>query len=144
MSRDQRRYPKLAAESPIWPAAAIAGAYFLLGLGMIAQPERFERNTPYANLLEILSIQVWGGIYLAVSVLFSVYLIVDQSRLVLSIIAHFTGFTLTGVWLIAFIVRYVTDPTTTISNIVAWLVYLLLLMRSVALAPVIVRSDNNR
>jgi hypothetical protein len=142
MSSDHPRHPRFAAGSPIWPGVAVAGAYFLLGLGMIAQPGRFVRNSPYGNLIQILPMQVWGGMYVTVAALFAVYLMADRLQLTLSIIAHAAGFMLTGVWLTAFMVRYVTDPTTTISNIVAWLVYLLLLIRSVALAPTIVRPEN--
>lgn len=111
-----------------WPTVTVTVAYTLLGLGMLGQPARFDRTPAYGNLTQIVDVQIWGGAYLGVAALLMVYLL-RPDRLT-AILAHTAGAALTLIWLTAFIVRFATDPGTTIVNVVSWLVFALLLIRS--------------
>jgi hypothetical protein len=104
-------------------------SYAGIGWGLIFQPNRFNRTSSYANLMDLLQAQWWGVAYLLISVLFAVYVVAVSNRFY-AILVHTFAIMLTGLWLAAFIIRYATDDATTTVNIVSWAVFLFLLIRS--------------
>jgi hypothetical protein len=105
------------------PAAIVAWAYMVIGLGLWFQPGRWNRTPAYGILLDIFSQRVWGTLYVAAAIglAISVWLATNRA---FAIIAHITAIALTTVWLTAFIVRYLTDQSTTVVNPVTWTVLL--------------------
>jgi hypothetical protein len=118
----------------VWPGALICVAYTVYGLGMLLQPGRFSTTPAYANLIRTLDIRVWGAQYLAVAALFAVYTLWTTNRL-FGIVTHILGLTITGVWLLAFVIRWLTDQNTTVVNVGSWLVLTLVIGRSASLIP---------
>lgn len=139
----RRRTFRLNIESPTWPASVIAGAYGLLGLAMLGQPHRFVVTAPFGILLDIMPIRAWGAAHLAVAALFLLYVAVAPGRTA-ALAAHIAGFVLTTLCLIAFVVRYITDPGTTPTNAISWLVYLFVLARSASLIPRVTARHGTR
>lgn len=129
-----RRWSWWRWEPAAWPGISIVIAYTLLGLGMIIQPARYARTPAYGNLITVLDIQVWGALYVVVGVLFLVYVRATVSRS-WALLIHVLGFALTGAWLLALVIRYLTDPGTTNVTVVAWLTFLILIWRSKSLIP---------
>jgi hypothetical protein len=123
----------------VWPGALIGLAFTFYGLGMIGQPGRFSATPAYGNVIEVLDIRWWGVVYLTSAVLFIIYTVLMTSRL-FGIITHTAGLIVTGVWWLAFIIRWLTDANTTIVNVTSWLVLLLIIGRSATLIPVTDRS----
>jgi hypothetical protein len=124
----------------VWPGALIALAYTIYGLGMVLQPRRFGGTPSYGNLTQLLDIRVWGAMYLAMAVLFGVYTLLLTAR-TFGIVTHMIGLTVTGTWLVAFLIRWLTDPNTTVVNVASWLVLTLLIARSATLIPASARPD---
>jgi hypothetical protein len=114
------------------PPAIISGAYLLIGLGLWFQPGRWDRTPAYGILLDIFSQQLWGTLYIVAAIAMAVSVWVATNR-VLSITAHIAAISLTTVWLTAFIVRYLTDASTTVVNPVNWSVLLAVLVYSALL-----------
>jgi hypothetical protein len=114
-----------------WKAWTIGLAYAAIGLCLVLQSSRFERTPSYYNLLVILSAQVWGGIYLVCACTLLGWAIVKPKHEGWAIAAHTLPITLSFCWLAAFIVRYVTDDSTTIVNVVSWSVFFIMLVRSI-------------
>lgn len=107
----------------------VAVGYGAIGVALWLQPSRWHNTPSYANLLSILSTEVWGGIYLAVSAVMLAAVWQVRSR-VLVVTAHTVAIALTGSWLLGFLVRYFTDSGTTIVNVVSWSTFLIFLIRS--------------
>ncbi len=125
----------------VWPGALICVTYTLYSLGMILQPSRFSATPAYGNLTQVLDIEVWGIAYLLVAGLFAIYVAAVTQRM-FGVIVHILGLIVTGYWLMAFIIRWLTDDATTVVNVASWLVLTLLLARSAALLPAAtVRGD---
>lgn len=137
-ARARLRRAGWGVESPLWPAALIAGAYALSGLAMLAQPDRYIQTRPYAALAEIFTIPHWGVLYIVVAALFAVYIATGYAAAP-AMVAHTAGFALTAFWVVAFFVRWRTDPLTTASNTIAWLVFLAIIIRSMLLIPLTIR-----
>jgi hypothetical protein len=121
-------------EIAIWPGILISIAYTLYGFGMLLQPTRFAATPAYGNLTQILDIRIWGAMYLVVAALFTVYAALVISRW-LAIIVHIVGIIVTLAWLVAFVIRWLTDPSTTVVNVVSWAMLLALIGRSASLVP---------
>jgi hypothetical protein len=130
----RRRRFRGHVEIAVWPGILICLAYTGYGLGMLLQPTRFSATPAYGNLTQILDIRIWGAMYLAVAALFAVYAILVISRW-LAIIVHIVGVVVTLAWLMAFVIRWLTDPSTTIVNVMSWAVLLALIGRSASLVP---------
>jgi hypothetical protein len=107
-----------------WPAATIGlvAITLLFAAGLIFQPLRWAATPAYGNLLVILSAPAWGLAYLAVSAALAL-VVITRSR-TLAVVAHVLAFVLMLTWEAAFIVRWATDPKTTIANVAAWGAYL--------------------
>lgn len=118
----------------VWPGALICIAYTMYGLGMEIQPQRFSATPAYGNLTQILDIRWWGAMYLVVAVLFGIYTLLVTNRM-FGIVTHLLGLAVTGMWLLAFLIRWVTDQNTTVVNVASWLVLLLVIARSATLIP---------
>jgi hypothetical protein len=125
----------------VWPGALICAAYTFLGLGMVLQPSRFSATPAYGNLTQVLDIRLWGAMYLAVAALFGVYTVLVTGRL-FGIVVHIPGAIVTGTWWLAFIIRWRTDDSTTVVNVVSWMVFILIIMRSASLIPVASRPKS--
>lgn len=104
-------------------------AYLAIGLTLIFQPDRYANTPSYANLIDVLPQWAWGALYLAVALLLAAARL-TPNRLI-AIVSHTTAIALTASWLLAFVVRYVTDSGTTIVNIVSWGTFLTILIISV-------------
>lgn len=116
----------------VWPGALICVAYTVYGLGMVMQPARFASTPAYGILTQLLDIRWWGGAYLLIAGLFAVYTVVVTGR-VFGIVTHMLALLVTAMWLLAFIVRWLTDSNTTVVNVASWLVLTLLIARSATL-----------
>lgn len=128
----RRGLPKTAL-SQFWSEVftrAIAVLFGVLGMAMIFQSERFSRTPAYANLITLAPAEFWGSCYLVIAVLLAAWRLKNWRWI--GVVGHTLAFVLLGVWLIAFIIRYLTDSSTTIVNVVSWSMYLLALLRSSA------------
>jgi hypothetical protein len=100
-----------------------------LGLGMVLQPDRFARTPSYGNLIGIAPIQAWGGAHIAVALGLLVWRLFHCRGI--GIAAHMAAAGLTCGWFCAFIIRFATDSSTTIVNVVSWGVMVSLVARSI-------------
>lgn len=112
-----------------FPAIQIGFVALLFGVTLILQPSRWANTPSYANLLELLSAQWWGVLYLFTAVLLFAAVRFRASRTMM-VIAHTVAIALFAAWLLAFVVRYATDGGTTIVNIVSWSVFVSRLIQS--------------
>lgn len=108
--------------------AMMAAVFAAIGLTLWLQPGRYSHTPAYANLLDIARQQTWAVVYLVAAAL-KVATIWRRSR-ILFVVTHTVTITLVSVWLAAFVVRYVTDPGTTVVNVCSWATYLYLVVRS--------------
>lgn len=104
-------------------------AFAVFGLDLLGQPGRWSRTPAYGNLLQIAGAHVWGVVYLAAAVLMGCYLIFTTRRW-FAVIAHTATFILAAMWLVAFLIRWLTDSGTTVVNVVSWSVFTALVCRS--------------
>lgn len=109
--------------------AVMAGVFFAIGITLWLQPSRYDHTPSYANLLDIARQHTWSVVYLAAAVL-KVACIVMPQRRVLATVSHTVAFILVATWLGAFVIRWVTDPGTTVVNVCSWSAYLYLVLRS--------------
>lgn len=100
-----------------------------IGITLWAQPGRYDNTPSYANLLAVFHQPVWGTIYLIAAAL-KIACIWRYTNRTLITVTHTVGVTLVSVWLVAFVIRYWTDSGTTIVNVMSWLTYLYLVVRS--------------
>lgn len=104
------------------------GWFALTGLGLIIQSDRYSNTPAYANLIEVLPAQVWGGFHLAVAAALLAAITHLQARWATTA-AITAAFALTGAWWVAFIIRWATDTGTTPVNPTNWVLMLFLLIR---------------
>lgn len=128
--RDTRQ-PFDLADGGRWPVPLIAvtAGYFLIGLGLVFQAPRFSNTPSYANLINILPSPAWGAIYLVAATLMGTAALLPTVRALTTVATTF-GIALTAAWLLAFVVRYLTDDGTTIVNVVSWSVFCTVLAHS--------------
>lgn len=107
----------------------IALVHLAIGANLILDDRRFANTPSYGNLLQIMSAPWWGTIFVTVGVILGVALFVRLPR-PLIVAGHTAAIAVTAVWLAAFIVRYFTDSSTTVVNVVSWSVFLSLLIRA--------------
>lgn len=107
-------------------------AYLAIGVTLIVQPYRYDNTPSYAVLLQIADQGAWGTAYLVIAAGIGASAVSTGRRYSrwLAVTSHTAAIALTGAWLAAFVVRWLTDDGTTIVNIVSWSVYLALLIRS--------------
>lgn len=113
------------------PASTVGLAviFLVFALGLVLQPSRWSSTPAYGNLLIIMPAPWWGLVHAVIAVVLASGLALRQFR-PLAIGAHTLAFILIASWESAFIVRWATDPKTTIANVVAWGVYLALVVHS--------------
>lgn len=100
-----------------------------IGITLWFQPGRYANTPSYANLLAILPQHVWSVIYLTASLL-NTLSIWRYSYRGLVVVTHTVAIVLITAWLVAFVVRYLTDAGTTIVNVLSWSTFLYLAVRS--------------
>jgi hypothetical protein len=135
----------LLEDSPAtWPARIMVLFYTLLGLGMLAQPDRYSRTPAYANLLEVVGIQLWGILYLLVAALLLAYVFLNVSR-GMAFAIHVVAFLLTVWWFGAFAIRWLTNDSTTNVTTSVWLGFLFIIARSARrIKPIVGRLPQKR
>lgn len=99
------------------PLIGIGALYTALGLALILQPNRWSRTPAYGILLDIFRQQVWGTIFIVIAIIISVS-VVSQLR-ALIVVAHTLALAIATAWLAAFVVRWITDDSTTIMNVLS-------------------------
>jgi len=109
--------------------AIIAYAFTLIGAGLLFMPGSFAKTPSYANLLLFADQWAWGTIYTSVAILMWTSVWFYKNHL-LAVVAHTTAFALCVSWLLAFIIRAITSPATTIVNPTWWSVAALILVLS--------------
>ncbi len=110
----------------------ISAAYAVFALSLLFQPQRWKMTPAYANLLAILPQQAWGGAFAAVCMLLAAAACLP-ARWRLPAAALVAGVAITTFWAAAFVVRWATSPDTTPETWVSWLVFDLILLRTLAL-----------
>lgn len=130
----QLRHYHWRIDLAVWPGALICIAYTIYGLGMVLQPRRFSATPAYGNLTKLLDIRWWGVLYLVMALMFGLYTVFLTHR-TFGIATHLIGLAVTGYWLVAFLIRWVSDSGTTVVNVGSWLVLTLLIARSFTLIP---------
>lgn len=125
----QRATALVKLSEPHAHMAVMAVVFFAIGITLWFQPSRYDNTPSYANLLDIARQHTWSVVYLAAAAL-KVASIVMPARRVLVIATHTVSITLVATWLAAFIIRWVTDPGTTVVNVCSWSAYLYLVLRS--------------
>lgn len=119
----------LRLNEPRAHVAVIAAVFYAIGITLWLQPARYADTPSYANLLGILPQHAWSLIYVGTASL-KVSAIWRYSLRPLVVVSHAVAIALESAWLVAFIIRYLTDSGTTIVNVVSWSVYLYLSVRS--------------
>lgn len=109
------------------PAQTVAVTVVLTGLGldMVIRSARWYKTPAYGNLLKIMSADAWGAIYLAVAAAMVLGMVL-RTRRPIRVAAHTLAFVLLIGWEFAFGIRAVTDPATTIANVMSWGAYVFL------------------
>jgi hypothetical protein len=105
------------------------GVFWAIGLTLWFQPGRYANTPSYADLLAILPQHGWSAFYLAAGTLKAASIWRYEQRW-LVVVTHTVAIALVGSWLLAFVVRWLTDPGTTIVNVASWSTYLYLVIRS--------------
>jgi hypothetical protein len=116
------------------PASTLGLVVIFLGfgLGLLLQPLRWSATPAYGNLLLVLSATSWGFCYLFFGVALCATVFIHAQRW-FYIGVHALAFMLLASWEAAFVVRCLTDPKTTIANVIAWGTYMALVARSATL-----------
>lgn len=116
------------AYRPPVPLYASIAVFLLFGFFLVAQPGRWANTPSYGILLNIADQTTWGSLYLVIGTCLTAtaYFRIRP----FTVITFTAAFALLGTWLLAFIVRFATDDGTTIANIIAWSVYLTLLIEA--------------
>lgn len=115
-----------------WPAgrlnlSVMSGAFTVFGLSLLFQPSRWGATPAYHVLLEIFRAQVWGVLFFASGT--GMGLAAWQFTKRWAVITSLTAaFCLTTGWMMAFVVRYLTSPSTTPETWVSWAVFDFLLI----------------
>lgn len=118
-----------------WPSAVgkldlsvMSAAFAIFGLSLLFQPHRWHSTPAYHVLLLIFPAQTWGGLFLVsgITMGLSAWQFGRRWAVVATLIL---AFTLTLGWMMAFVARYLTSPSTTPETFVSWAVFLFLLLR---------------
>lgn len=103
-----------------------------LALGLGFQGGRFTRTPAYANILDIANQTTWAIAHAFVAVLVIGTFRYHTSRVYLTV-THTTSIILLATWWLAFVIRWFTDDSTTVVNVLSWGVFLYLAVRSLLL-----------
>lgn len=104
-----------------------------ISAGLLVQPARFTATPAYGVLLDILNQRTWGFAFMAVSIVMVAALLFDNQSRPLTVIAHIMAISLATIWLVGFIVRYLSDPSTTIVNVLSWSLHIAVLGYSLSI-----------
>lgn len=104
-------------------------AFTIFGLSMILQPGRWAATPAYHVLLEIFTAPAWGALFLISGITLGAAVQLYARRW-LVVAALMFAFALTVGWMLAFIVRYLTNASTTPETWVSWAVFAFLLLRT--------------
>ena len=107
----------------------IIALFLWFAFGLIAQSNRWHSTPAYGNLLIIFSANTWGWIYLGIAAALIAQLVLRRWRW-LGMAAHTAAFVLLVMWEAAFIIRWITDPKTTVVNVGSWAFFLAITLRS--------------
>jgi hypothetical protein len=111
----------------------ISIAYGIFGLSLWFQGSRWGATPAYHNLLEIMRQPEWGTAFAVTSGLLGVAALKRRTPRWLSVLALTVGFAITTGWMFAFMVRWLTSPSTTPETWVSWAVFDYMLIRAAAL-----------
>jgi hypothetical protein len=130
--------PRIIATIAHRPASTLGlvAIFAAFALGLTFQQPRWYSTPAYGNLLTIMTAAHWGIVYGCLSVLLFCAVLLPRYRW-LSLGAHTLVFILLASWEAGFFVRWVTDPKTTVANVLAWLAYLALCARSASLIDMV-------
>ena len=123
-------------ERPIefWAARVLAAGFLAIGAGLVFQAHRFSSTPAYGNLIILLDAPTWGWMYITSALLLLAWVTAAPRSKWWAGAAHLPAIMLTWVWLIAFVIRYLTDSSTTVVNVVSWSMFFVGLVRSLVLA----------
>lgn len=128
-TRISRLFNLFRLSEPRSHTAVMMLVFLAIGVTLIFQSDRYYNTPSYANLLDIASYNVWGAAYLlAASVNYASIRLYANRRLLIA--THTISIALTSLWLLAFVIRWLTDGGTTIVNVVSWSVFMYLVVRS--------------
>ena len=124
-----------------WPAAKLnlavmSAAFLVFGLSLAFQSRRWASTPAYHVLLEIFPAPAWGGLFfLSGAALGAAAWQLGRRRWVI-ITALIPAFGLTTGWMLSFVVRYLTSPSTTPETWVSWALFDFLLVKvAIAMDP---------
>jgi hypothetical protein len=104
---------------------AVTIVFYAFAVTLFIQPARWASTPAYGILIDIFPQTVWGAAYVMLSV--TIY---KPTMRPLAVTAHTAAIALTSLWLVAFVIRYATDVSTTVVNVASWSTYLMLLIQS--------------
>jgi hypothetical protein len=109
----------------------MSAAYAIFGLSLLLQGHRWHSTPAYHVLLQVFPAPVWGTLFLlsGVTMGLAVRWFSRRWAVVASLVL---AFALTGGWMLSFIVRYLTSPSTTPETFVSWAVFAFLLLKVAA------------
>jgi hypothetical protein len=107
----------------------MSAAFIIFGLSLVLQPHRWASTPAYHVLLEIFAAPAWGALFLASGVMLGAAVRLYPRRWV-AVAALMLALALTAGWMLAFVVRYLTNPDTTPETWVSWAVFGFLLLRA--------------
>jgi hypothetical protein len=106
----------------------MSAAFTIFGLSLILQGHRWHSTPAYHVLLLIFPAPTWGALFLVSGI--TMGLSAWQFTRRWAVIATLSlAFILTGGWMLAFIARYLTSPSTTPETWVSWGVFIFLLLK---------------
>jgi hypothetical protein len=106
----------------------MSAAFSIFGLSLIFQGHRWHSTPAYHVLLLIFPAPVWGALFLLSGI--TMGLSAWQFGRRWAVVATLAlAFTLTLGWMMAFVARYLTSPSTTPETFVSWAAFFFLLLR---------------
>lgn len=126
--------PTRRARLASWPApklnlVVMGTAYLIFGLSLMFQPHRWASTPAYHVLLEIFSARTWGALFLPSGAALAVAAWQLACRRWVVVAALVLAFTLTTGWMLSFVARYLTSPSTTPETWVSWLIFDFILIK---------------
>jgi len=122
--------PRLAS----WPAARLnlavmSVAFLIFGFSLIFQAHRWGSTPAYHVLLKIFRAPAWGALFLLSGTALGVAAWQMAFRRRVVITALVLAFTLTTGWMLSFVARYLTSPSTTPETWVSWAIFDFILIK---------------
>jgi hypothetical protein len=113
--------------------AVIAAAYAIFALSLLLQPARWAQTPAYHNLLIIMDQQAWGTCFAVITVMLGAALWSGHRYRWVSVLALSFGLAITTTWCAAFVIRWLTNSSTTPETWVSWAVFDFMLLRALLL-----------